>query len=69
MGRKAKDPALKMSTDLRIPVTEAQKEVILQAVADDPDGMAAWARGVLLQAAETRIAQTDAKKTKRKTAK
>lgn len=58
MGRKAKDPALKMGTDLRIPVTEAQKQVIMRAVADVPEGMAAWARLVLLEAAQRKIAKS-----------
>jgi hypothetical protein len=45
-----------MDTDLRIPVTAEQKELISKAVADDPGGLAAWARQVLLNAAESRIA-------------
>jgi hypothetical protein len=44
-----------MNTDLRIPVTLDQKRMILEAISDDPNGMAAWARGVLMRAAEERI--------------
>lgn len=54
MGRPPKDPSLRMDTDLRIPVTAEQKKFIMDAVAREPDGFAAWARGVLLQAAKER---------------
>jgi hypothetical protein len=46
-----------MDTDLRIPVTADQKALIMEAVADEPAGLAAWARQVLLRAAEERAAQ------------
>jgi hypothetical protein len=46
-----------MDLDLRIPVTSEQKALIQEATADDPEGMAAWARQVLLQAAHARIAE------------
>lgn len=55
MGRPPKDPNLRMDTDLRIPVTTEQKDQIMQAIADEPAGLAAWARAVLLQAAQDRI--------------
>jgi hypothetical protein len=55
MARPRKDPALRMDNDLRIPVTADQKELIAQAVADDPGGLAAWARQVLIQAAQRRL--------------
>jgi hypothetical protein len=45
-----------MDTDIRIPVTAEQKQLIREAVADAPEGLAAWARWVLLRAAEERIA-------------
>jgi hypothetical protein len=51
MARPTKDPKLRMETDLRIPVTADQKRVISDAVRDEPAGMAAWARSVLLDAA------------------
>jgi hypothetical protein len=60
MARPPKDPKLRMDTDLRIPVTAEQKQLIAEAVADYPAGLAAWARQVLLQAAKVRI--DDAKK-------
>lgn len=45
-----------MDTDLRIPVTSEQKKLIQQATADEPEGMAAWARAILLKAAQDRVA-------------
>ncbi len=55
MARPPKDPNLRMSIDLRIPVTPAQKRAISDAVADHPDGFAAWAREILLAAAAERV--------------
>jgi hypothetical protein len=55
MARPRKDERLRMNTDLRIPVTAEQKEVIIQAIADEPSGFAAWARQVLLEAASKRL--------------
>ncbi len=55
MARPPKDARLRMSTDLRIPVTSEQKRLIADALADEPDGLAAWARGVLLHAAKERL--------------
>jgi len=43
-----------MNVDLRIPVTPDQKQTIMDAIADEPDGFAAWARDVLLKAAMER---------------
>jgi hypothetical protein len=48
-----------MSIDLRIPVTADQKKRIMDAIADEPNGFAAWARAVLLRAAAER--QTERK--------
>jgi predicted short-subunit dehydrogenase-like oxidoreductase (DUF2520 family) len=53
-----------MDTDLRIPVTADQKEIIRQATADEPEGMAAWARAVLLEAAKRRLAKANTSKAK-----
>ena len=57
MARPPKQPHLRMSIDLRIPVTAEQKQKIMDAVADEPAGFAAWARQVLLRAAEKRQAK------------
>jgi hypothetical protein len=51
MARPPKDPKLRMDTDLRIPVTGDQKRLIAEAASEEPAGMAAWARSVLLEAA------------------
>jgi hypothetical protein len=63
MARPKKDPALRMDTDVRIPVTAEQKAVLVQATADDPAGLAAWARQVLLEAAKRRIFKREVKHT------
>jgi len=57
MARPVKEPHLRMNIDLRIPVTAEQKEKLMAAVADNPNGFAAWAREVLLRAAEKRVAK------------
>ena len=46
-----------MTTDLRIPVTGEQKSVIAKATSDEPAGMAAWARTILLEAAKRKLAR------------
>ena len=56
MARPRKDERLRMDTDLRIPVTSEQKALIVEATADDPEGMAAWARAVLIEAAKGKVA-------------
>jgi hypothetical protein len=52
MGRPPKSKAERKDTDLRIPVTAEQKEAILRASKRAGQDMAAWARPILLQAAE-----------------
>jgi hypothetical protein len=46
-----------MDTDLRIPVTSEQKALITEATGDEPEGMAAWARAVLMEAARRKLAR------------
>jgi len=53
-----KDAHLRMDSDIRIPLMAEQKRLIQEAVADEPGGMAAWARRVLLQAAEDRLSSS-----------
>lgn len=65
MARPAKDPRHRMSTHLRIPVTDEQKRKIMEAIADEPTGFAAWARAVLLQAANDRLGSVSARKRSR----
>jgi hypothetical protein len=62
MGRPPKNPRLRMNIDLRIPVTAEQKQRIMEAVADEPDGFAAWAREVLLRAAQAKTAAAATKR-------
>jgi hypothetical protein len=47
--------SLQMNTDLRIPVTSEQEKLIREASENEPEGMAAWARAVLLHAARTKV--------------
>jgi hypothetical protein len=56
MPRPRKNKGDRKSVDLRVPLTEAQKERIAQAAKLDDVDMAAWARPILLRAAEERIA-------------
>lgn len=44
-----------MDTSLRIPVTSEQKALIVEATSDEPEGMAAWARALLLDAARRKL--------------
>lgn len=51
-----------MDTDIRIPLTSEMKAVIVAATSDEPEGMAAWARAVLLEAARRKVAKAEKKK-------
>jgi hypothetical protein len=44
-----------MDTSLRIPVTSEQKALITDATAYEPEGMAAWVRAVVLEAAKRKL--------------
>jgi len=57
MARPRKEGRLRLDTDLRIPVTSEQKALIQEATRDEVQGMAAWARIVLLDAARRKIAK------------
>jgi hypothetical protein len=46
-----------MDTDLRIPMTSEQKQLLDKATSDEPEGKAAWARAILLDAAKRKIAK------------
>jgi hypothetical protein len=60
MARPRKDGRLRMDTSLRIPVTSEQKALIDQVTRDEPEGMAAWARRILLDAARKSAAKMGA---------
>jgi hypothetical protein len=57
MARPRKYGDLPMDTDLRIPLTSEQKAIINEATADEPEGMAAWARSILLDVARRKLAK------------
>ena len=62
MARPRKEKSDRKDYDLRIPLTAAQKELIVQAARAEGVDTAAWARPILLQAAGRRIGpeKTDA---------
>jgi hypothetical protein len=51
-----------MNIHLRIPVTDEQKVLIDRATANEPEGMADWARTILLSAAKRKLARDDGSK-------
>jgi hypothetical protein len=57
MARPTKDGRLRMDRDIRIPVTSEQKALIAEATADEAEGMAAWARAVLLECARRKLSK------------
>lgn len=57
MTRPKKEPALSVGTDLHLPLTTDQKSVIVEATREVPEGIAAWAREILLHSAREMIAQ------------
>jgi len=61
MARPRKAGSLRMDTDLRIPLTSEQKQLIVEATKDEPEGMAAWARAILLAAARKKTALPNTK--------
>jgi hypothetical protein len=65
MPRPRKDGRLRMDTDLRIPLTSEQKALIDDATSDEPQGKAAWARALLLEAARRKIAKRAGEKVSR----
>ena len=52
MARPPKDPALRLTDQLRIPLSADQKQLIIEAAKIDSIDMTAWARAALLQAAK-----------------
>jgi hypothetical protein len=50
-----------MDAYLRIPMTGEQKALVQEATKDDPEGVAAWVRAVVLQAARETIARRESK--------
>jgi len=62
MARPRKYGDARMNVHLRIPVTDEQKELIDRATASEKAGMAAWARAILLAAANRKLARQNRKK-------
>jgi hypothetical protein len=54
-GRPKKDPSLLMKNDLRIPVTSDQKLLVVQAAESDHSDTTAWARNILIRAAQKKL--------------
>ena len=62
MSRPLKDPADRKTVDVRIPLTEDQKTLIIAAAGADGADIAAWLRPIILGAAESRLKREKAKK-------
>jgi len=65
MVRPPKAPELRKDAQLRIPVTEAEKQLVTEAAKAAGLDMAPWARGVLLREAERRTVASTGKKARR----
>jgi hypothetical protein len=55
MGRPPKNPEDRKKYQLHVPLTEAQRALIAEAVRLDGEDKAAWARAILLEAAKRRV--------------
>jgi uncharacterized protein (DUF1778 family) len=58
MARPFKDPALRMDVDLRVPLTAAQKALIVQAASTTQTDVATWVRPILIEAAQGQLASS-----------
>jgi hypothetical protein len=65
MVRPPKDKRDRKEAELRIPVTVDQKELIAQAASAGGVDMAAWARPILIHAAQSMLGKIDANKEKK----
>jgi hypothetical protein len=59
MARPRKDKSQRKDYDLRIPLTEAQKELVIRAAQLAGVDMAAWARPILLDMAKKALEGAD----------
>ena len=64
MPRPPKDPRLVMRYDLRIPLTDDQKDLIHRAAHAEQSDVASWARPILLKAAEKKLKDSKDRKDK-----
>jgi len=62
MARPPKKPEDRKDVDLRIPVTQDQKKIIMRAAEVDQMDMAGWARMLLLKTANQRLQKDTRKK-------
>ena len=62
MVRPKKDPSERKTFILRIPMTEDQRNLIVDAVSRNQIDMAAWARPILLKAAKLEISKETRKR-------
>lgn len=58
MARPRKNKSERKDSELRVPLTETQKEMIAEVARLEGVDMAAWARPILLQAARARLDRT-----------
>jgi hypothetical protein len=63
-GRPPKPEQERKSKDLRIPVSDEQKALVAEAMRVTKQEMAAWARPILLSAAEAILAAAKSKRRK-----
>jgi hypothetical protein len=52
MARPRKNPSQRKDVDVRIPMTEDQKRLVAKAAEESDMDLAAWARPILLRAAQ-----------------
>jgi hypothetical protein len=64
-GRPPKEPSERKNVDLRIPVTEAQKQLVSNAMAHGGREFASWARDLILEHARAILDGTVKKGKKR----
>ena len=57
MARPPKDPSERKTVDVRIPMTENQKRIVLEAAASDQADVATWVRPIILGAAQEKLAK------------
>jgi uncharacterized protein (DUF1778 family) len=64
MPRPKKKPEERKSAELRVPVTEEQKSLIIQAAGLDGLDVATWVRPIILNAAKKRVERETPRKPK-----
>jgi hypothetical protein len=55
MARPLKDPSERKTADIRIPLTDEQKQRVLDAAASGEQDVATWLRPIVLMAADDRL--------------